>query len=219
MELYEAMLTRHSVRRYLDKQIEIEKKNEIKKLVASVNEQSGLNIQVFFDEPNAFRGNKPSYGAFKGCKNYFALVGGKDKQEEIGYYGELLVLEAQRMGLNTCWVALTYHKGSVDVTINEGEKLHMVISLGYGETQGFAHKDKKRSTLCTDGPDWFQRGMDAVMLAPTAINQQKFFFTYLGGNKVSAKAKFGVHAKTDLGIVKYHFEIGAGKENFVWEEV
>jgi hypothetical protein len=35
---------------------------------------------------------------------------------------------------------------------------------------------------------------------------------------VEAKAKFSLigYAKLDLGIAKYHFEIGAGKENFEW---
>ena len=63
--------------------------------------------------------------------------------------------------------------------------------------------------------DWFLRGVDAALLAPTAMNQQKFTFT-CKGNLVSAKAGMGFYSKTDLGIVKYHFELGAGKENFRW---
>ena len=47
------------------------------------------------------------------------------------------------------------------------------------------------------------------------MNQQKFVFT-LNGNKVSAKAGLGFYSKIDLGIAKYHFEAGAGKENFTW---
>ena len=39
------------------------------------------------------------------------------------------------------------------------------------------------SDVCsqTDGlPAWFAEGMEAVMLAPTAMNQQKFKFTLNG---------------------------------------
>ena len=64
-------------------------------------------------------------------------------------------------------------------------------------------------------PTWFLQGIDAALLAPTAINQQKFTFS-LQGNTVSAKAGIGFYSKIDLGIAKYHFEVGAGKENFRW---
>ena len=49
------------------------------------------------------------------------------------------------------------------------------------------------------------------MLAPTAVNQQKFLFT-LNGDEVTAKATGGVYSRIDLGIVKYHFEVGSGRE-------
>ncbi len=50
--------------------------------------------------------------------------------------------------------------------------------------------------------------MKAAMLAPTAINQQKFYFELLPDNCVRAICKSGPYAKMDLGIVKYHFEKG-----------
>ena len=34
--------------------------------------------------------------------------------------------------------------------------------------------------------------------------------------KVEIQTGYGPFVKTDKGIVKYHFEIGAGKENFEW---
>lgn len=65
-------------------------------------------------------------------------------------------------------------------------------------------------------PSWFQKGVDAALLAPTAMNQQKFVIS-LEGNKVSIKAGIGFYTKLDLGIVKCHFEIGAGADNFQWK--
>ena len=63
----------------------------------------------------------------------------------------------------------------------------------------------------------------AALLAPTAINQQKFSFEYIqphGDNihKVKANKGFSMvgYTQMDLGIAKLHFEIGAGKENFEW---
>ena len=68
-------------------------------------------------------------------------------------------------------------------------------------------------------PGWFNRGLEAAMLAPTAMNMQKFHFTLLPGSKVKAETRFslvGSYLKLDLGIVKLHFELGAGRENFTW---
>lgn len=218
MDLIQAMNERHSVRSYLDKPIEDEKIDRLKQEADSINAESGLNIQLIVNEPQAFDGFMAHYGSFSGCKNYFAVAGKKGDNEKAGYYGERLVLLCQQLGLNTCWVALTYSKGKVPVRLGDGEKLIIVIALGYGATQGKIHKNKPLEKLCNvsqDLPEWFKNGMQAVLTAPTAINQQKFFFT-VNGNKVTVADKRGPCSKIDLGIVKYHFEIGAGKENFSW---
>ncbi len=99
--------------------------------------------------------------------------------------------------------------------MNKDEKLISLLAVGYGKTQGVAHKSKDISevSVVENAPDWFINGVKAALLAPTALNLQKFVFTLIDNNKVSAKAKRGTYSKIDLGIVKYHFEIGAGKDN------
>ena len=214
----EAIEKRHSVRQFDLKEIEADKVKTLNEKIEEVNAESGLHIQLFINEPKAFDGNKPSYGQFVGCCNYMAIVGPKGKDVEVGYYGQKLVLFAQTLDLNTCWVALTYKKGDVKVDEKSGEKLYIVIALGYGKTEGVQHKGKEAnavSDITEDSPEWYKTGIRAALLAPTAINQQKFRFTR-DGNKVSAKAGIGFYTKIDLGIVKYNFEVGAGKENFVW---
>lgn len=220
MDLLEAIQVRHSVRQYKNKPLEAEVVSALQKEVEICNKESGLHIQLVTNEPKAFDSFMAHYGKFSGVTNYFALIGQKSAalEEKCGYYGERLVLKAQQMGLNTCWVALTYSKIKSAFVIDKGEKLCIVIALGYGENQGVPHKSKSADMVTkTDGvvPDWFQKGTEAALLAPTAINQQKFLFI-LKGNQVTAKAGIGVHANLDLGIVKYHFEIGAGKDNFEW---
>lgn len=220
MDLAEAMKVRHSVRQYQNRPLEAEAAAALKKEVEGCNRESGLHIQLVTDEPKAFDGFMAHYGKFSGVANYFAMIGKKsaDLDEKCGYYGERLVLMAQKLGLNTCWVGLTYSKIKNAFVIDKGEKLCIVIALGYGENQGVPHKSKQEAAVVrTDGPvpDWFRKGTEAALLAPTAMNQQKFTLE-LHGNQVSAKAGTGFYTKTDLGIVKYHFEIGAGKENFKW---
>lgn len=214
MDILEIMKARHSVRQYNEKKIEYEKREVLIALAQECNRESGLHIQLLFDEPKCFDSMMAHYGKFKGVENYIALVGkkGSDLDEKVGYYGEKMVLKAQELGLNTCWVAMTH--GKSNATIRAGEKLACVISLGYGVTQGTAHTNKAVEQLCdcaSDMPDWFSKGMEAVLLAPTAMNQQKFYFT-LDQGTVSAKAGKGFYTKMDLGIVKYHFEIMTGRK-------
>lgn len=218
MELLEAIKNRHSVRQYENKALTQDVIDVLESEIAACNTESGLHIQLITNEPQAFDGFMAHYGKFSGVTNYFALVGkkGPDLEEKCGYYGERLVLLAQQLGLNTCWVATTYRKVKTAFTVDKGEKLCIVIALGYGKTQGVPHSSKsfhQVTTVPNEVPSWFQKGVEAALLAPTAINQQKFHFT-LSGNSVSAKPGLGFYSKIDLGIVKYHFEIGAGKENF-----
>ena len=221
MELMEAITSRHSVRRYNDKPIEKEKIDELLKEIELCNKEGDLHIQLVTDEPQAFDSFMAHYGHFSGVSNYVAVVGkkGKDFDERCGYYGERVILKAQQLGLNTCWVALTYKKIPGAFEVLKGEKLSCVISLGYGINQGKTRPSKTAeevSNIGENSPEWFRKGVEAALLAPTAVNQQKFTLAYKDG-KVSAKAGLGFYAKVDLGIVKYHFEIGAGKENFSWE--
>ena len=217
MTLQEAIVARHSVRQYIEKPIEAEKVQQLQTLIDECNREGGLHIQLVTEEPNAFAGGMAKYGKFRGVRNYIAMICKKGDDVKLGYYGEKVILLAQTLGLNTCWVALT--RGKSRAIVAEGEKEVILIALGYGKTQGSARKSKGAedvSNLSPESPAWFKRGVEAALLAPTAVNQQKFRFT-LSGNKVSAKAgAIGPCLKTDLGIVKCHFEIGAGRENFKW---
>lgn len=212
--MLELMKERHSVRQYESKKIEEEKRKVLVDLIKEINQENDLNIQICFDEKEAFNTFMAHYGKFEGVENYIALVGKKKNDELIGYCGEKIVLKAQEIGLNTCWVALTYGKGKAKINKNKGEKLYCVISIGYGKTQGVCHKVKtleEVSNVNSDTPEWFKDGVSAALLAPTAMNQQKFKFIYDKG-KVIAKAQKGFYSKIDLGIVKYHFEVASKKK-------
>lgn len=222
MSLRKIMEERHSVRSYEDRPIEGEVKEELVSFIDECNSTGGLHIQLVTDEPQAFGGFMAHYGKFSGVKNYIALVGrkGPHLEEKCGYYGESIVLKAQQLGLNTCWVAQTYSKVKGAYEAAADEKLCCVIAIGYGTTQGVPHKVKSIDALCkVEGqmPEWFRKGMEAAQLAPTALNQQKFMFS-LKENRVSAKAGIGFYTKIDLGIAKYHFEIEAGNCGWQWEE-
>ncbi len=228
MTLLEAIEARHSVRKYKDSPILEEVLTILRGKVCEINRDAGLHVQLVTDEPKAYKGVM-AYGSFSGVKNYFVMAGkkGDDLDEKIGYYGEQLVLLAQTLGLNTCWTGLSYSKIPGTYELESGEKIGCYIALGYGETQGAGHKVKDVRDISNASdltPKWFRKGVEAALLAPTAVNQQKFYLEYIGFKdysklpKVAAKPIFSMigYSRMDLGIVKYHFELGAGTDNFEW---
>lgn len=222
MDMITAMKERHSVRSYKNEPIADELLAVLQDEIDDCNKEGNLHIQLITNEPKAFDSFMAHYGKFSGVTNYIALIGkkGPDLEEKCGYYGERLVLKAQSLGLNSCWVAMTYKKIPGTFTLDAGEKLTVVIAIGYGKTNGVVHKSKAISAVSNvtaNSPEWFKNGVEAALLAPTAMNQQKFTLT-LNQNEVTAKAGMGFYAKTDLGIVKYHFEIGANSSEWHWSK-
>ena len=221
MTLQEAIRARHSVRKYTEEAIEQDKIAVLEAATDRVNRESGLHVQLVLEEPKAFSGGLLSYGTFSGVRNYWVMAGRKGMDEAVGYYGEQLVLLAQTLGLNSCWVGLTYKKIPGAFRLEAGEKVYCVIAVGYGQDEGVPHPARPVERFYeADGevPEWFLRGMEAALLAPTAVHQQKFKFFLTDRRRVRAKALFSLvgYTQMDLGIVKCHFEIGAGSENFSW---
>jgi hypothetical protein len=219
MTIMEAIQNRHSVRRYTEQRVENEILSLLQEEVSECNAESGLNIRLVVNDPETFNGLLAKVN-FSGATNFFVLVGNEsaDLDEKAGYFGERLVLKAQQLGLNTCWGA-SFSGKKYATQLAKDEKIVIIISFGYGVTQGTPHKNKPLESLCVvDGemPAWFHAGMEAAMLSPTARNQQKFLFT-LSNDTVKAESLGGSFSKIDLGIVKYHFEVGAGTENFKWQ--
>ncbi len=227
MTIQEAIEARHSVRAYKDLPLSEEIVRLLEDELMKLNNEGQLHIQLICNEPKAFQGTMAKYGKFRNANNYLVMAGKKaeDLDERIGYYGEHLVLLAQTLGLNTCWIGLSYSKEPGTYVLEEGEKIACYIAIGYGETQGSGHKIKtveQVSNASDITPSWFKKGIEAALLAPTAVNQQKFSFEYVGmsNNRHQVRAKKGFsmigYTQMDLGIAKYHFEVGAGKVNFEW---
>ena len=227
MTIQEAIEVRHSVRAYKDQPLSEEIVKVLEDEIVKLNNEGQLHIQLICNEPKAFQGTLAKYGKFRNANNYLVMAGKRadDLDERIGYYGERLVLLAQTIGLNTCWVGLSYKKIPDTYVLEEGEVIKAYIAIGYGETQGSGHKIKtveQVSNASDITPSWFKKGVEAALLAPTAVNQQKFSFEHVGvkntRHQIRAKNGFSMigYTKMDLGIARYHFEIGAGEVNIDW---
>ena len=218
MDEMQAALERHSVRKYTTEPLSEEHVKALNDAIAQVNEESGLDARLVINEPKGFGNLMLKTTGFKNCVNYIAMIGPNDDSlnERCGYYGERLVLLAQSLGLRTCW-ALLCNKKHVDVPV--GERFAIGISVGYGMNDGVQHKDRPVSEIAdlTDAPEWFRKGIECVMLAPSGMNKQPISFSQKDG-VVSVHHKDSNLSRFDCGIARYHFELGAGKDNFKWSE-
>lgn len=229
MDIMEVMRARRSVRSFTDQPLSANERQALEEVLAKGNAKGGLDMRLVCDEPEAFNSTLAHYGRFSGVRNYIVLAGpdAPNLNERCGYYGEQAVLTAQQLGLGTCWVALTFKKRFVKKLIGPGEKLALVIAVGHGTTTGQSHKVKEAAEVSKvagggAAPAWFARGVAAALTAPTAMNQQKFELVLEEGKAadgrpvVGLRSLGGAYSDVDLGIVRLHFELGAGTHNFAW---
>lgn len=221
MTLQEAIYERHTVRKFMDKDIPADVVTLLQNRVRENNEKYGLQLELVTDNGDSVPGFAKLFFA-KGVRNYFVLAGDDDAKldEKLGYCGSDLMLYAQSLGLNTWWIGATYSKkGVAKNTHAKNAIINGIIVVGYGKDAGSLHKMKMPDEISSyEGaiPDWFKAGIDALLHAPTAMN--KMAYTVKGhGNKVSITCSNGKFARIDLGIGKHHFELGAGMDNFEWE--
>ena len=218
MDLKEAMVQRHMVRKYTNKPIPAELVKQLNDRAESMNELYGTAITLRTDDARAFNALIKLILA-KGVRNYFIMAGKDtpDLDERLGYCGAELMLYAQTLGLNTWWVGGTFNR-KLMTEMSSGSRVVGVIAVGYGQNQGVPHKSKTAEQVSRydgDAPEWFRQGIDGALLAPTALAKQAFMITG-SREKVSIKCDNGIFTGVDTGLVKYHFELGAGKHNFEW---
>lgn len=220
----EALRNRHSIRKYADRPLDADVVGALCAEIEKLNCEGDLHMQLVLDEPKAFKGFL-SYGSFSNVNNYIMVIGKKSESLEYraGYYSEKLVLFAQRIGLDTCIVGLTYKKVGGVYEMDKDDKVVVCIAIGYGAEDGRKHKIKtpeQVSNISSDTPAWFAKGVEAALLAPTAVNQQKFYFEFVAPDKVRPVKGTSLvgYTKIDLGIAMYNFEVGAGNENFEWTD-
>lgn len=218
MDLKEAMEQRHMVRRYTDRPIPAELVRQLNDRTEKMNELYGTAITLRTGDARAFNALIKLILA-KGVRNYFIMAGKDtpDLDERLGYCGAELMLYAQTLGLNTWWVGGTFNR-KLMTEMSSGNRVVGVIAVGYGQNQGVPHKSKTAEQVSRydgDAPEWFRQGINGALLAPTALAKQAFVITGTG-EKVSIKCDNGIFTGVDTGLVKYHFELGAGKHNFEW---
>ncbi len=210
----EAVNARHSVRSYKDQKIEADKAAQLKALIEQCNQEGNLHLQLLEEAGSTFGRLLSKVMGLASAPSVIACVGPDDEtvEERIGYYGEKVVLLAQQLGLNTCWAG-TFNAGKVPCKVLDGERLVIVIAIGYGQNSGRIRRTKTVEQVIrgnvAEMPEWMIKGAECALKAPTAINQQKFEFVLKDDGTVGFVDKGGIFSKVDLGIIRYHFELGS----------
>ena len=217
MDLKLAMRQRRTVRKFTSEPLSPELISQLNDRVRANNERLGLAISLKVGDESALPGALKLFFA-KGVRNYFVLAGSDRPglDEDLGYASADLMLFAQALGLNTWWIGGTFSRKNVEQAV-PGKKVIGIVAVGFGVTPGTAHKSKMAAEASSyEGPEpqWFADGVQAALLAPTALNKQCFRIAG-AGNKVSITENGGAFSGADIGIVKYHFELGAGNA-FEW---
>ncbi len=220
MTIFEAMEERHTVRSYRGEAISGEVLAELTELIDRLNAEGNLHMQLVNGRENAFDDFVIHYGKWTGVTNYIAMVGPDrdDLDEACGYYGEQIVLWAQQKGLRTGWLDTQPNCEQYPFEIKDGERHVLSIAIGYSDTTGVGPKPAEIANMCEiegEAPAWFMEGMKYAVMAPTAGNQRLFRIKW-DGEKVSISSVPGFLEKVDLGIAKYHFEVGSGKYHSIW---
>jgi len=157
----------------------------------------------------------------RGKTNYIILSGPKKKdvEEVIGYAGTDIALLAQELGLSVSWFLNPISK-SIVKHIADGEVTFGIIAIGYGKQQSVCRCNKTADEVCSyDGtpPEWFKNGIKSALGALTLMPEPDFRFLGKDNMVILANYSQGKYSAYEKGIVKYHFEVGAGRDNFVWE--
>ncbi|MCL2620399.1 MAG: nitroreductase [Defluviitaleaceae bacterium] len=231
--LLSAIEARRSRREYRGKYIDNHQLNKLRQLIDEYTTNGGVRMEMAADSGVAFNGLTKSYGMLSGVNNFVGMIAKKDDwlaSEKLGYYGQLLMLEAVSMGLGTCWVSLTLKRENLPFTLAPGEEVLSTITFGNVDEHDSLKERFVRGMLNirnktleelfisdVEPPKWFINGVRAAQKAPSAMKKQPVCFRLKNGVVTACVPDIGDFMNAhDLGIFKLHFQIGAGGGRWEW---
>ncbi|SCW63120.1 hypothetical protein SAMN02910456_02267 [Ruminococcaceae bacterium YRB3002] len=220
-DLQTAMTTRHTVRKFTGEPLASDAREALEQRISELNEKYVLNMKLMSGGEKTVSLFGRMFLGGEGVREFILLAAPEREgvEEMLGFCSSDLMLFAQTLGINTWWIGGTYDRRQM-LALAEGDIVAGIVAVGYGKTQGTPHKSKTPEQVSSyegEAPEWFRRGVEAALLAPTAVNRQAFRIKGVG-NKVKITYAGGPLSGVDLGIVKHHFAMGAGEDNFEWQD-
>lgn len=196
---------------------------------------------------DVFKGIVGSYGKVSDAPHLLVFAGdaeGDFANQHVGYTGEGAVLEATRLGLDTCWVGGFFdpHRAARLVNLAPHERVYAVSPLGYATAERtrseltlglVSHRRRTVEQLAwaergEQWPQWAIAAVETARLAPSANNRQPWRFRFEQGCLVIAKDSpvdparlLKVAKRLDIGIAMLHAELAARAHGVLgrWEDL
>lgn len=233
--LYDSITKRKSRRSFLDKPMSPENFQALSQLAGEINAQEiDLRIVVKNDSSDGVFVGRIGYGMISAKRGFAAIIVRNNNSEtyaKAGFYGEWLILEATRRGIDTCWVGGTFNRAAAEtlLKLQANESLLIVTPLGEAYPNktskekamsflaGSANR-KMHADIVKDDTDnwtgWMKDAVEAVRWAPSAMNAQPWLLHQNNNNvTVSVDPKMAKRAISilDCGIAMCHIELAATK--------
>lgn len=233
---YEAIGKRRSYRTYdKNRPVEAEKLTSLDAVCREFKPFEGVRV-CLVNKPveDIFKFIAGIYGVIRNAPAFLAFIGNIENpniNEQTGYTGEGVVLEATALGLNTCWVGNAFNakKTTSLIEIGENERLVAVSPVGYAVKSqsfmdkamtgfGWTHKRLPVEQMVgglgyEQAPSWIKDAIEVARLAPSATNRQSWGFNIEeDGITVYIRSKgsdAGIPFRLDCGIAMLHLEVAA----------
>ncbi|MBN2239237.1 MAG: hypothetical protein JW712_05650 [Dehalococcoidales bacterium] len=234
---YKVIEKRRSRRRYEEKTLKVNHLRRIQTFCDGFQPFKGVRSVLITEPPdNVFKGIIGSYGTIKGAQAFIAFIGNTKNpavEEQVGYTGEGIVLEAEAAGMNTCWVGGLFRREIVDslIELDANEKVYAITPIGYATKKlnleekvmagfGIMHRRKSLSELVKglkmrNWPKWMEPTLQAARLAPSAVNRQPWTFLVdensitVAVNDKKLRRESVMSKRLCCGIAMLHIEVAA----------
>ena len=246
---YDAIAVRRSRRRYGTRKIAKASLVALQTFCDEFSLAPGASVRLTQDSGNLFKGvaeGLGGYGRVEGAPWTAAFVAPEGAELEAGYVGEAFILEATRLGLDTCWVAGMFdRKTAADlVPLKKGESVLAVTPVGHAlDRKQFVERMmsvavrsaarrqveqiapglvREDSPAGAAWPAWAVTAVEAARLAPSGANKQPWRFRMQADALVlSGAEKTYWTAPIDYGVAMLHVELGAMHEGVrgVWDRL
>lgn len=241
----EIIKARKSIRTYQKQSLPEAVKERLALYLKEVEGVFGAKVRFNLIDSSILLGNSGlklgTYGVIKGASTFIttAVKSGDKNLEELGYMLEKVILYATALGLGTCWLGGTFHRGEFAkaMALKPDEILPIITPVGYPQAQvrpmiailkfiaGSATRKPWQDLffvhdfscpLSAEDAGEYYLPLEMVRLAPSAINRQPWRIIkdmnqyHFYLQRARGMTSTGFDIqKIDLGIAMSHFELTA----------
>lgn len=218
------------MRTYDGRALGAEVMRQIERIMAEARKPFGGKVDMTIAGVDQAEFSPSTYGLIRGARSWMLLGYGDDEKSclSAGYAMEQVVLQAQAMGLSTCWIAGTFRGSRFSSVASFGQEtpLKVVIPIGWAATRrgvvervfrAVAGSDKRidasklfvdKSGQPLDKGNKFYEALMLMRLAPSSVNSQPWRAVAYSDRVDFFTTKTDALGYVNMGIGMSHFAVG-----------